>query len=146
MSDTMKTIGKAEIRKDAWEKVTGAAQFTADVPMPGETQGLLVRSPHAHARILRIDKEAAERTPGVLQVLTAEDIPGNKLFGYVSTPDQPVLAETVVRHIGEPVALVIARTRSAARLAAELVRVDYEELEAVFDPQEAAAPGAPRLP
>jgi len=145
MSDPMKTIGRAEIRKDAWEKVTGAARFTSDVPIPGENQGLLVRSPHHHARILRIDKKEAEKTPGVLKVLTFEDIPGDKLFGYLGVLDQPVLASQVVRHMGEPVALVVARTRSAARLATDLVRVDYEVLEPVFDLQAAASPGAPRL-
>lgn len=145
MPDPMKTIGRPEIRKDAWDKVTGAARFTPDVAIPGETQGVLIRSPHHHARIIRIEKEAAEKTPGVLMVLTAVDIPGNKLFGYLGVLDQPVLASQIVRHMGEPVAYVIAQTRSAALLAAELVRVDYEVLEAVFDPQEAASPGAPRV-
>ena len=143
MPDPMRTIGKAEIRKDAREKVTGAARFTADVPIPGESQGLLVRSPHHHARIIHVEKEAAERAPGVLKVLTAEDIPGSRLFGYLGVLDQPVLAARVVRHRGEPVAFVIARTRSAARHALGLVRVNYEVLEPVFDPQVAASPGAP---
>ena len=145
MSDPMKTVGRSEIRKDAWEKVTGAARFTSDVPIPGENQGLLIRSPHHHARIIRIEKEQAERTPGVLKVLTVEDIPGNKLFGYLGVLDQPVLASQVVRHMGEPVAFVIARTLSAAKLASGLIRVKYEVLEPVFDPQEAASPGAPRV-
>ncbi|MGD0879217.1 MAG: xanthine dehydrogenase family protein molybdopterin-binding subunit, partial [Anaerolineales bacterium] len=145
MSDLMKTIGRSEIRKDAWDKVTGATRFTSDVPIPGENQGLLIRSPHHHARIIRIEKEEAEKTPGVLKVLTVEDIPGNKQFGYLGLLDQPILASQVVRHLGEPVAFVIARTRSAASLASGLIRVDYEVLEPVFDLQEAASSGASRV-
>jgi CO/xanthine dehydrogenase Mo-binding subunit len=145
MSDRMRTIGKGEVRKDGREKVTGGACYTADVPIPGEAHGALVRSPYHHARIIGIDPKLAERAPDVIKVLTAQDIPGNLLFGYLGVLDQPALASQVVRHLGEPVALVIARSRSAARAALRLVRVEYEVLEPVFDPEQAALPDAPRV-
>ena len=133
-------IGNPEIRKDAAGKVNGAAQYTADLPLQNVISGVMVRSPHHHARILFINKEAALQLPGVLAVLTAADVPGQKTFGLI--PDQPVLAGEEVRHIGEPVALVIAVDRAIAQQAAARVVVEYAPLPAVLEPQQALAPGA----
>lgn len=138
------TVGKTELRKDAFDKVTGAAQYVADIPLESMFHGALVRSKYHHAMIKKVDASEALKAPGVVRVLTSEDIPGKKIYGPL-IQDQTPLALGVVRHLGEPIALVIAETREQARAAVELVRVDYEELEPVFDPQEALAPGAPKL-
>ena len=107
MADKPLTIGKSELRKDAWDKVTGAAEYVADVPLDDVAHGAVIRSPHHYARILNIDVQTAEGASGVLRVLTAADIPGAKTFGAL-IQDQPSLAVDVVRHLGEPVALVVA--------------------------------------
>ncbi len=138
------TIGKSEKRKDAWDKVTGAAAYVADIPLDGVAHGTIVRSPHHFARILSIDTQSAEAAPGVLCVLTAANIPGAKTFGAL-LQDQPSLAIDFVRHLGEPVALIIAETRPAALNAAALVAVEYGPLEPVFDPVDALKPNASRL-
>jgi CO/xanthine dehydrogenase Mo-binding subunit len=138
------TIGKPEVRKDAWDKVTGAALYTDDIPQPGVSVGMVVRSPHHHARIVRIDTAAAEAVPGVRAIITSRDVPGEKTFGPL-IQDQPALAVDVVRHVGEPVALVIADSKTAARRALALVSVEYEPLAAVHDPTEALQPDAPQV-
>ncbi len=144
MADETVTIGKSERRKDAWDKVTGAAEYVADIPLDGIAHGALVRSPRHFARILNIDTHLAENAPGVLRVLTAKDIPGAKTFGAL-LPDQPTLAIDIVRHLGEPLALVVAESRRAAVKAAELVEVQYEPIDPVFDPVDALKPDAPWL-
>ena len=144
MTDKTLTIGKSERRKDAWDKVTGAAEYVADIPLDGYAHGAIVRSPHHYARILNINTQFAETTPGVLRVLTAADIPGAKTFGAL-LQDQPSLAIDFVRHLGEPVALVVAESKPAAQKAADLMEVEYEPLEPVFDPVDALKPTAPRL-
>jgi len=144
MTDNFQTVGKNVIRKDAWEKATGKALYTADLPVDSLSYGAILRSPHHHARILEIDVKAAKDVPGVQAVITAEDIPGEKIFGPL-VQDQPSLAMEVVRHQGEPIVLVVANSRSAAEKACERIGVSYQELEAVFDPVEAAQPDAPQL-
>ncbi|MEN6410134.1 MAG: xanthine dehydrogenase family protein molybdopterin-binding subunit [Anaerolineaceae bacterium] len=130
-----------ERRKDAYEKVTGAARYTTDIAADA-WWAVAVRAPYHHARILEIDPARALTLPGVKRVITAADIPGNRCTGDLM-PDQPVLAWEEVRHWGEPVALVIAVDRDAACRAAEQVSVRYEPLPAVFDPVEALKPDAP---
>ena len=144
MTTELRIIGKSEPRKDGWAKVMGAAHYTADIPLKGLCFGALVRSPHHHARILWIDTSAARSMPEVLAVLASQDVPGNKTFGPF-VQDQPVLAIDEVHHQGEPVVLVIAKSKSAARLAAECIQVEYEPLPAVFDPIEALRPGQPQV-
>ncbi|MFC1996417.1 xanthine dehydrogenase family protein molybdopterin-binding subunit [Chloroflexota bacterium] len=144
MVDETLTLGKSERRKDAWDKVTGAAKYVADIPLDGYAHGAIVRSTHHFARIQNIDVQHAKAMPGVLRVLTAVDIPGAKTFGAL-LPDQPSLAIDFVRHLGEPVALVIAKNKQAAVKAADLVKVKYEPIEPVFDPVEALKPNAPWL-
>ena len=144
MSAELKTVGKAELRKDAWDKVTGRAAYVDDLPREGVLIGAVVRSPHHHARIVAIETAAARDLPGVMAVLTADDVPGSKTFGPL-VPDQPALACDVVRHMGEPVALVIAQSKDAALRGVTAVQVTYELLPAVHDPVAALEPDAPRV-
>ena len=139
-----RTVTHSEARVDAWGKVTGETQFVDDLPLDNLLHGVVVRSPHHHARIVRISTEAAKRLDGVVAVLTADDVPGTKTFG-VQIPDRPVLAFDVVRHKGEPVALVVAESKLAAQRALKAVEVEYEELPSVFDPVTALRPDAARL-
>jgi carbon-monoxide dehydrogenase large subunit len=118
--------------------------------LPGETRLHFVRSPHAHARVRRLDVGEARRRPGVVGVFTAADLPAARLMVYPSVPDaravsQPPLAGDRVRFAGEPVVAVLAETDEAAADAAELVRVDYEPLATVTTVVAAQAPGAPAL-
>lgn len=137
-------IGQSEIRKDARDKVTGTALYTADITLSDMRYGAILRSPHHHARIKAIDTNTIRQKSGVLAVLTAENISGNQLFGAL-IQDQPVLAKDVVRFVGEPVALVIAESKQTACEALTEISVDYEILEPVFDPQEALSPQAPKI-
>ena len=134
-------IGARMVRTDAVEKVTGSAVYAEDVRLPRMVYGALVRSTHAHARILSIDTSEAEQRPDVRAVVTGRDIEMG-YYGY-ELHDQRVFALEKVRYPGEPVAAVAADTPDAARAAAALVQVEYEELPAVFDPEEAMLPDAP---
>lgn len=138
------TIGKSEVRKDARSKADGTGLYTADIPMQNKKVGLIIRSPHHHARLCSIDIKRARAMPGVVAILTGQDVPGKKTFGAL-VEDQPVLALDIVRHVGEPVALVIADNLKYAQQAAEKVMIEYEVLPAVFDPKEAVRPGAPLI-
>ena len=134
MTDQFLTVGKSLQRKDAWDKTTGKALYTADIPVENLRVGLIVRSPHHHARILGIDKKESLEIPGVLAVLSSDDIPGAKVFGPL-IPDQPSLARDVVRHLGEPVVLIIAETKQAAQEAADQIKISYQPLGASIRPR-----------
>src|SRR6516165_3270121 len=135
--------------------VRGFGRFAADAPLPGQAYAYFVRSPRAFADVRAIDAAAARAAPGVLAVLTADDMEG---IGNVSqhpplngrggtkliVPHRPALAKTV-RHVGEAVAVVIAETPAAAQDAAELVAVDYAERTPIVDLREAVRPGAPQV-
>jgi CO/xanthine dehydrogenase Mo-binding subunit len=136
-------IGKRVQRVDAAEKVTGTAQYVADVRLPGMLVGRILRTPYAHARIVRIDTSRARKVPGVRAVVTAADTPLQRWGAWI--PDQYALAYQKVRYVGEEVAGVAALTQEAADEALSLIEVEYEELPAVFDPTEAMQPGAPVL-
>src|ERR1043166_1567197 len=139
------TIVGADIpRVDGPAKVTGAAQYTANIELPGMVFVKVLRSIHAHATILRIDAHKAEGLPGVVAVLTRDDLAqlANPYFGAV-VKDQPVLAVEKVRYAGDIVAAVAAEGRDVAEEALDLIDVEYEPLPAVFDPLEAMKPGAP---
>jgi len=136
-------IGAPVPRAEGPEKVTGQARFTSDVALPGMLFAKVLRSPYPHARILGIDASAARRVPGVRAVVTGQDIPG-LLVGKVMR-DMPVLCWDRVRFVGDRVAAVAAETVEAAEAAVAAIRVDYEELPAVFDPLEAMEPHAPLL-
>jgi CO/xanthine dehydrogenase Mo-binding subunit len=119
--------------------------YTVDLTVPGMTHGVVVRSERAHARIVAVDTHAAEAETGVLAVVTGASVaPIDPRFGHISR-DHPALAVDRVLYYGEPVALVVAETRRAAERAARLVTVEYEDLVAVIDADEALADDAPVL-
>jgi len=136
-------IGDSPLRPDGTLKVKGEFAYSSDLWHEDMIWGATLRSPHPHARIRGIDIGPALATPGVYAVLTHEDVPEN-IYG-LEHPDQPVLAETVVRYQGEPVAIVAADHPETARRAADRVRVDYEVLEPVTDAQAAMSADAPVL-
>jgi CO/xanthine dehydrogenase Mo-binding subunit len=123
-------------RHDAIPKVTGEFAYSSDLHAAGMLWGQTVRSPHAHARILEVDISEALGMPGVHAVLTHEDVPGQKTYG-LEFADQPVLAIDRVRYFGEAVAIVAAEEPEQARRAAAAVRVEYEPLPPVTDPERA---------
>ena len=137
-------VGEAVRRPDAALKTRGDFQYSSDLQVDGMLWGATVRSPHPYARIVGIDMAEARSMPGVEAVLTHEDVPGRKVYG-LEIPDQPVLAMDVVRYWGEAVALVAADHPERARRAAHAVRVEYEVLEPLTDPELALTDGAPRL-
>ena len=137
-------VGTPQRRVDAWGKVTGRAKFAEDYSVAHQLVGRVLRARHPHARIVRIDTSKAGALPGVAAVLTAEDIPGSRVFGVV-VPNQQILAEGRVRFLGDGVALVAAESREVADEALGLIEVEYEPLPVVTDPEAAMAPGAPRL-
>ncbi len=137
-------IGQAIARPDGEDKATGQARYAADVLLPGTLWGAALRSPYAHARILRIDTSAAKALPGVHAVITGEDTRGGGLWGRL-VKDVPIIAYDRVRFAGERVAAVAADDADIARQALDRIDVEYEELTAVFDPEEAMRPDAPVL-
>ncbi|HSN38333.1 MAG TPA: molybdopterin cofactor-binding domain-containing protein, partial [Arthrobacter sp.] len=133
--------------------VTGAARYTLDVPaseLPGLLHVKLLRSPHAHARVLSIDSADALRVPGVEAVFTHQDSPA-QLFStaqhelFTDDPDDTRVLDDVVRFVGQRVAAVVADTVAAAEAGVRALKVQYQPLDAVFTPQEAMRPGAPLL-
>jgi CO/xanthine dehydrogenase Mo-binding subunit len=132
------------VRKDGLAKVTGAAQYLDDLTVPNAAVAALVRSPYAHARIVRVHTARAAAVPGVFAVVATDDLGeiGARLFGSY-TKDQPVLARGVVRFEGEPVAAVVAVDTRTARAAAAMVDVEYDERPCAVDVHRALAPAAP---
>ena len=141
--DRFLTVGRAAPRAEGPEKVTGKVAYAADRKFPRMVWGKAVRSELPHAKILRVDTSKAKACPGVLAVLTAEDVP-NVLTGR-QLQDTPLLARDRVRFIGEKIAVVGAESREIAEEAAALVDIEYKEWPAVFDPREAMQEGAPVL-
>jgi CO/xanthine dehydrogenase Mo-binding subunit len=123
-------------RHDAIPKVKGEFAYASDLHAAGMLWGHTVRSPHASALVRSIDTSEAARMPGVHAVLTYEDVPGRKTFG-LDFPDQPVLAVDRVRYFGEAVAIVAAEEPEQARRAAAVVRIEYDVLEPIVDPERA---------
>jgi CO/xanthine dehydrogenase Mo-binding subunit len=144
MSEKLKIIGKPERRVDAWGKVTGRAKFADDYNIGHQIVGKVLRSKHAHAKIVRIDTSKARTLAGVQAVLTAADIPGSKVFGVVEK-NQAILAEDRVRYLGDGVALVAATTKEIAEEALSLIEVEYKPLPVVSDPEEALKPDSPAV-
>jgi len=141
-------VGKPVLRVDAKSKATGGAKYTTDVVLPRMLHGKILRSPYPHARIINIDISKAKNLLGVEAVISGKDTAGIR-FGFVDTPrypaDECLLAEDKVRYIGEGVAAVAAIDEDTAIEALELIKVEYEELPAVFDPEEAIKDGAPKI-
>jgi carbon-monoxide dehydrogenase large subunit len=155
---TNEGIGAPVRRVEDAKFLRGLGCFVADIMLPGELHCVLVRSPHAHARILRIDTAAAVAAPGVAAALTGADMAADKigpmapLWAIASADGKPMaepprwaLARGTVRHVGEAVALVLAETLEQARDAAERVQVDYEPLPSVTDAKAALRKDAPQL-
>jgi carbon-monoxide dehydrogenase large subunit len=150
-------IGAAVPRLEDERFLTGRGRYVDDMAMPGTAYACVLRSPHAHARIVGIDKTAASRAPGVLLILTGEDAvrdklgglpcrnaPGTPVGGRFHRPLQPVLANGKVRHVGDRVALVVAETAPQSKDAAELIEVEYQALPAVTL-ADALGPGAAKV-
>jgi CO/xanthine dehydrogenase Mo-binding subunit/aerobic-type carbon monoxide dehydrogenase small subunit (CoxS/CutS family) len=138
------SIGRSITRVDSLPKVTGKAVFTDDMSLPNMLFAGVLRSPYPSARINSIDCSGALSHPGVRAALTAKDIPGSNRFGII-VKDQPYLVEERVRFVGEPLAVVAAETRELVKEGLNKIRVDYTELPAVFVPEEAMKPNAPRV-
>lgn len=146
----MKYIGQSVPRVDARAKVKGEAVFASDMVMPGQAYMKMLMAHRTHAIVKRVDISKAEALPGVLTVLTSQDVPCNE-FGYYSY-DQPVLCGPSakpyadrVRFVGDRVAAVVAETEAIAAQARDLIEVEYENLPAVYDVEEAIKPEAPVL-
>jgi CO/xanthine dehydrogenase Mo-binding subunit len=157
------SIGQSLPRIDARDKVTGAARYSGDLVLPGMLHMKTLFAGRPHARVVRIDTSAAESLPGVVAIFTAKDVPVNE-YG-LQWKDQPVLCgpplhppisgtemggprgvrADIVRCEGDQIAAIVAETEATAAKARDLIRVEYEDLPAVFDPVAAMKPGAPRL-
>jgi CO/xanthine dehydrogenase Mo-binding subunit len=129
-------IGSSHPRKGAVEKVTGKAQYCADISLPDLKYVVVLRSTQHHAKIIRLDTRKARQKNGVLAVLTFDDIPGERYYGEIIA-DRPALANGKVCFKGEPIAIIVADTRQIAEDARRTIEVSYELLPAVFDPEEA---------
>ncbi|MCW5320786.1 xanthine dehydrogenase family protein molybdopterin-binding subunit [Verminephrobacter aporrectodeae subsp. tuberculatae] len=145
-------IGESLRRKEDYRFLTGAGQYTDDVVLAAQSHAVFLRSPHAHARIARVDTDAARAAPGVLGVFTGADVAADKVNGLpcgwlitgtngepMKEPPHPILAQDKVRYVGDHVAMVVAQTQQQARDAAELIAVDYEVLPAVVSVCDAAS-------
>ncbi|MEM6986263.1 MAG: xanthine dehydrogenase family protein molybdopterin-binding subunit, partial [Pseudomonadota bacterium] len=146
-------IGESVARVEDSRFLRGLGNYVDDIILPAQSYAAMVRSPHARATINGIDTASALASEGVLAVLTADDFSafGGLPCGWqvhskngdpMTEPKHPILAEGAVRHVGDPVAVVVAETKAQARRAAGLVDVNYSELPAVVDLQAAAADGA----
>ncbi|MFQ5849810.1 MAG: xanthine dehydrogenase family protein molybdopterin-binding subunit [Candidatus Binatia bacterium] len=138
-----RVVGNPTPRVEGEEKVTGKAMFAVDVTLPAMLWGKVLRSPIRYGRIKRIDVTQASQVPGVKTIVTGKDVAGLRIGRRVY--DMPILAQDVVRFIGEKVVAVAAESQEIAEEALNLIEVEYEELEPVVDPVEAMKPTAPLL-
>src|SRR6266478_618429 len=142
--DDLRVIGVPRRRVDARAKVTGQTRFADDIFLPRMAHCKLLRSPHPHARIQKIDTSRALAHPGVYLVLTGKDLPIE--YGILPvSQDEQALCLDHVRHVGDPVAAVIAREELTAFDALDLIDVDYEILATISNPEEALATPEPRI-
>jgi aerobic carbon-monoxide dehydrogenase large subunit len=151
-------IGVAVRRKEDARFLTGRGTYTDDINRPGQLHAYVLRSPHAHAEIGGIDTAKAKQAPGVVAVFTGTDLAADNVGGLpcgwliknkdgspMVEPPHPVLAQGRVRHVGDPVAVVVAESRNQAKDAAELISVNYKELPAVIEATDALKPGKPQI-
>lgn len=137
-------VGHAQRKVDAMAKATGEAVYTDDIQLPGMLHAKMLRSPHAHARIVSIDTSKAEALPGVHAVLVGSELPIK--YGVIPwTPDETALAVDKVRFIGDEVAAVAAVDEDTAQAAVELIEVEYEILDAILDPEQALVTPEPAI-
>ncbi len=152
------SLGQAVRRVEDQRFLTGQGRYLDDIRLPRQLHAVMLRSPHAHARIAGIDADAARTAPGVVGVFTAAEAQAdglgtlpqarglrNRDGSPIAKPPRPVLARDRVRHVGDGVAMVVAETVAQAQEAAELINVDYEPLPAIADGAAALAPGAPQI-
>jgi carbon-monoxide dehydrogenase large subunit len=139
----LSVVGKSVINVDAFDKVTGKAKYCSEegIGVPGMLYGKVLYSPHAHAKIRRIDTSKASRIKGVRAVLTGKDTPEHRTGWMLD--DRHVLCHERVRFVGDAVAVVAGDTLEAAEEALEHIEVEYQELSALFDPEEAMKPDCP---
>ena len=149
-----RVFGSGIKRREDPRLLTGTARYTADMTLPGQLYAAIVRSPHGHARIKKIDTSAAKAAPGVVAAFTAADAEG--VLGSIpcawlvpnsdlKTAPYPPLAKEVVRYVGDAVAVVVAQSPQQAADAVDLIEVDYDPLPATIDPEQAVKAGAPQL-
>ena len=151
-------IGQSVRRVEDTRFLTGQGRYLEDIRLDREVVAVFVRSPHAHAAIRSIDTKAAASMPGVIGVFTGADLEADRLGGLPVimmhkgkggtpqvTPRRPAMPTDRARHVGDPVAVVIANSRDRAEAAADAVMVDYAPLDAVVDPDAALAAGAPQI-
>jgi len=148
-------IGASVKRTEDYRFLTGAGRYTDDINRPGQAYAYFVRSLHAHATVNGINKDAAQAAPGVVAVLTGDDLAADGVGGIpcgfcpapgpMNEPPRPALAQGKVRFVGDMVAVVIAETLAQAKDAAELVDVDYGTLPVAVSLEDAAQEGAPQL-
>jgi len=149
-------MGQAVRRTEDFRFLTGNGRYTDDISLPGQAYGFVLRSPHAHARVVSLDADAANAAPGVLAVLTAAELKADKIGDLpcdvplkskdgrtLVKPPRPLLQGDRARYVGDPVAFVVAETLQQARDAAELIEVEYEALPSVTSTKGAVEPGAP---
>src|SRR5512144_2927820 len=149
---TQRYVGQAMKRKEDPRLVSGTSTYVDDVVLPGMLHMAVTRSIHAHARIRRVDMSKAQRLPGVVAVVTGDEVAAHcgPLPCAASIPDMKpayrhLLATNKVRFVGEPIAVVVAENKYIARDAADLIEIDYEPLDAVVNPEKAMDPKSPRL-
>ena len=154
----MTTVGTPVRRREDYRFLIGQGTYTDDIDRPHQLHAYILRSPHAHARITGVDTAAAAAAPGVAAIYTGKDMAADGVGGLpcgwqihskdgspMAEPPHPPLAVDRVRHVGDPVAVVIADTLGQARGAAEQIEVDYVEEPSVVDPAEALKPGASQV-
>ncbi|MBM4314091.1 MAG: xanthine dehydrogenase family protein molybdopterin-binding subunit [Deltaproteobacteria bacterium] len=146
MAKELTIVGKRHPKIDGGERVSGKAEYASDITLPGMLYGKILRSPHPHAKIIKIDAEKAKALPGVKAVLTAKDIAD---FPWYQTPgrshhDMPLLVD-IARFTGDDVAVVAAVDEDTAQEALDLIQVGYQILPFVLDPEEALKPAAPKI-
>src|SRR4029434_7423602 len=140
-------VGQAISMMDSRLRVSGSIDYTLNFELPRMLHACMLRSPHAHARVVKVDASRAAKFPGVTAVLTRDDLIGDHIdpyFGLILQDQTPVALDRV-RFVGEPVAAVAAVDADAATEAVELIDVEYDEMPAVFDAEDALKPGAPLL-
>lgn len=139
-------VGERMVRLDAHQKLLGTGEFVDDIEVPGMLHGAVLRAKYPRALVIKIDVAAARALPGVQVVLTAKDVPGERLLGHV-VYDWPVMIaeDEETRYVGDALAVLAATTREVARQAVDLIEVQYEEREPLLSPAAALADGAPSL-
>ena len=146
MAKEFKVIGKKVERVDAFERLIGEAKYASDIYLPGMLYVKILRSPHPHAKVVKIDAARAQALPGVKAILTPQDVPDFAVAKRGTPPfvPKPILA-TTARYVGDEILAVAAVDEETAEKALDLIKVDYEILPFVLDAEEAVKPGAPKI-